>query len=358
MTTDATPDPQKQLAATGTVTGLYRSAVVAMMAWLGMTLGLYRAMRGAGPMSSDDLAQRTGLHERWLREWLRGQAAAGLIEHLGGERFELSPEFATLLTDEDHLSYFGRQFESLPYRFELAQHLPESFRSGLGMRWDDRGEDGALYTELTFRNWHRQVLVPTALPLLDGVVERLRAGARVADVGCGGGIALIEIAKAFPRSELHGYDSSAAALERAAQHLSREGVTNLSFHNVASHPLPKDAGFDFMMTLDCLHDMTHPADVVRHIRAAIKPDGVWFIIDINCAPTFDEQIKHPLASSLYAMSLMGCMSSGLSEPGGAGLGTCGLPEPALRDLVQSAGFTRFRRLDLANPINAYYEVRP
>jgi 2-polyprenyl-3-methyl-5-hydroxy-6-metoxy-1,4-benzoquinol methylase len=357
MTTDA-PDPQKQLAATATVAGLYRSAVVAMMVWLGMTLGLYRSMRGAGPLTSDDLAQRTGLHERWLREWLRGQAAAGLIEHLGAERFELRPEYATVLTNEDSLSYLGHSFESLPHRVGLAQRLPESFQTGLGLSWDDRGEQSAAFTEATFRNWHRQVLVPTALPLLDGVVERLQAGARVADVGCGSGLALIEIAKAFPRSDLHGYELSEAALERAHEHVAREGVTNLRFHNVAREPLPQDSGFDFMMTLDCLHDMTDPAGVVRGIRAAIKPDGVWFIIDINCAPTVDEQIKNPMAPLLYAMSLMGCMSAGLSEPGGAGLGTCGLPEPALRELVQSAGFTRFRRLDLPNPINAYYEARP
>ena len=196
-----------------------------------------------------------------------------------------------------------------------------------------------------------------ALPAIDGVIAVLDSGAKVADVGCGTGIALIEMAKAFPDSQFYGYDISTNALMRAEENKSEAGVENLTFHNIDGDPLPGDASFDFITTFDCLHDMTRPAEAVAAIRAAIKPDGVWLIADINGAPTFEENLPNPLAPMFYALSVLSCMSSGLSEPGGAGLGTVGLPEPKMRELVQAGGFTRFRRLEIPHPVNAFYEAR-
>jgi len=332
-------------------------AHVSAMIVLGLRLGLFTALAGRGPLTSDEVAGLTGLHERWLREWLRGQAAAGVLEY-GAGRFELAPETATLLADEDLMSYLGGNFLPLPQRFAFLRNLEESFRTGVGYTFDDRGSEAAASTESLFRNWYRLALVPQALPLLDGVVAKLEAGARVADVGCGSGLALLEIAKAFPRAECHGYDTSSLALGRAAANLEAAGVTNASFHDPSVEPLPPDGSFALISTFDCLHDMTHPEAAAAAIRAAIRDDGTWLIADINGAATFEEQIGSAQTPMLYAMSVLSCMSSALSEPGGAGLGTLGLPEPAMRALVAAAGFTRFRRLDLPHPVNAFYEARP
>jgi SAM-dependent methyltransferase len=356
--TDRPIDPTKLLERLNQVRGIAQDLYVALMIYVGRRLALYDAMTGAGPLSSEELAQRTGLHERWLREWLRGQAAAGLIDYSDG-RFELSPEAAAVVADEDHLMFLGYVFDSIPHRADIIGRLPEAFRTGLGLSWDDRGEGSIQSTESTFRNWYRHVLVPAALPLLDGVVPRLEAGARAADVGCGTGVAVIEMAKAFPRSEFHGYEISQQSLARAAQNRMAAGTANVFLHNVGDEALPGDASFDLITTFDCLHDMTDPVrQAAVPARAALKADGVWFIVDIDGGATFEENLQKPAAAMLYAMSVLSCMSSSLSEPGGAGLGTLGLPEPAVRELVQAAGFTRFRRLDLPHPINAYYEVRP
>jgi len=359
MSEPTTPNPeklqQKQMMLAGMAAGAYVSAMVS----LGMRLGLYGKLAGAGAVTSDELAERTGLHERWLREWLRGQAAARVIDYHGDGRFELSPESAALLADEDAMVFLGSSFIPMPHRIGMVERLPEAFRSGRGLTWDDRGVASAESTELMFRNWYRHMLVQVALPALDGVVARLEAGVRVADVGCGTGLALLGMAKAFPRSEFHGFEISAFALERAAHNRHEAGVSNVTFHNANTNPLPGDAGFNLITTFDCMHDMAHPDAMARAIRAALRPTGTWFIADINGQPTFEENLaKNPLSPMMYAMSVLSCMSSALSEPDGAGYGTLGLPEPAMRELAMGAGFTRFRRVDLTHPVNAFYEVRP
>ena len=352
------PDPQKLQAMLERVRDFASSAHLALMISLGRQLGLYQALTDAGPVTSAELARRTGFHERWLLEWLRGQAAAGVLNYLGDRRFELSPESAIILADEDHLFFLGYVFDVLPHRAETIERLPEAFRTGIGLTWDDRGAASLASTEQTFRNWYRQILVPVALPMLEGITERLATGGKVGDVGCGSGVALIEMAKAFPLSEFHGYEVSRMALERASRNAAEAAVTNVALHHVSDEPLPGDASFDLIATFDCLHDMTRPEEMAAAIRAALKPNGVWFIIDIDGGSTFEENLAKPMAPMLYAMSILSCMSSAMSESGGAGLGTLGLPEPAMRELVAKAGFTRFRRLGMPHPVNAYYEARP
>ena len=187
----------------------------------------------------------------------------------------------------------------------------------------------------------------------------LQAGAKVADVGCGAGVALIEMAKAYPESTFHGYDISRYALGRAEVNKVQAGVHNVTFHNATASPLPADASLDFITTFDCLHDMSHPATIMRAIRQAIKPSGTWLIADIHGQPTFEDNLaENPLAPFMYSASVLCCMSSALSEPGGAGLGALGFPELVARQMTAEAGFTRFVSHDFQNPINAYYEVRP
>lgn len=334
-------------------------AMVSFMVCLGDRLGLYRAMQGAGPLTSEELAARTGLSERWLREWLRNQAAAGLVEYEGEGKFELSPVAAFVLADEGSPAFAAGGFMQLPLFARILERLPEAFRTGIGFTYDAAGPEGAHGVERLLAPWFRTMLVPVALPALEGVVEKLERGAKVADVGCGAGVALIEMAKAFPQSEYHGYDPSRHAIERARENAKAAGLSNVFFHQAGGEALPPDGRFDLVTTFDCLHDMTDPMGVMRAIRRAIREDGTWLIADINAKPTFEENLqKNPLCAMMYGFSIVSCMASALSEPGGAGLGTLGLSEPLLRDMTREAGFTRFRRHDFQNPVNAYYEVRP
>lgn len=352
-------DPAKVKASGERIFGYLKGMGVSAMIYLGDALGLYQALADAGPVTSEELAKKTGLHERWVREWIRGQAAAGLIDYKGENRFELSPEVAMFLADENSPKLAIGIFSDLPQRMAVVEKLPQSFKTGLGLPYDARGAEGARGIERVFKNWYRFTLVPQVLPKLDGLVGKLEAGAKAADIGCGAGMALVEMAKAFPRSQFHGYDISQHALARAEENKGQAGVTNLTFHHAKTDGLPADGSFDFITTFDCIHDMTHPFEMIRVIRQAIKPDGTWFIADIKSLPTFEENLeKNPMTTLLYAFSVMGCMSSALSEPGGAGLGTLGFNEAVARKATAEAGFSRFTRHDFENPLNAYYEVRP
>jgi SAM-dependent methyltransferase len=352
-------DPEKMKAFVERVFGILGGAVTAGMIHLGDRLGLYRGLAGAGPLTSDALARKTGLHERWVREWLQGQAVTGLVDYAGDGRFALSLEGAMVLSDEESPFFAAGGFCALPQQMAVLDRLPESFRTGVGLPYDAFGPEGAVGVERLLAPWFRTQLVPIALPALDGVVPKLESGAVAADVGCGGGVALIKMATTYPRSEFHGYEISTHALARAEENRRAAGVRNVTFHDANGDALPGDARFDFVTTFDCIHDMAKPAPVVRAIRGALKADGTWLIADINCKATFEENLAdNPLAPLMYGFSVLCCMSSALSEPNGAGLGTLGFTEPVARRMIADAGFSRFKRHDFENPFNAYYEVRP
>ena len=333
-------------------------AVVAGTIWIGDELGLYRAMAGAGPMTTADLAAKTNLNERWIREWLQGQAAAGLIDYADG-KFELSAEAALVLADEENPASAIGGFAGLPDQLGMFKRVPESFRSGRGFTYDDGGEAVAVGVERMFAPWHKTMLTTTALPAIAGVVERLQNGAMVADVGCGAGVAAVTVGKAFPHSQVHGFDTSRHALARAEANIQAAGVSNVQTHNPdEGDGLPAEPTFDLVMTLDCLHDMTRPDIVAQLIRGAIKPDGVWFIVDIECGD-FEQNLENPLSAMMYGFSQLTCMSSSSSTEDGLALGTVGLPEPKMRELVLNAGFSSFERVPgLEHPFNAYYVARP
>ena len=242
---------------------------------------------------------------------------------------------------------------------ESLDRLPDSFRTGLGFDYDSHGPEGAVGIERSFEPWSNAYLVPVVLPALDGMVERLEQGASVADIGCGAGGAAINMARRFTRSRFVGYDISRHALARAEIKRSETAASNVSFRDPNRDPLPADESLDLVTAFDCIHDMTHPAEVMGAIRRSLRPDGVWLLVDIKALDTFEENAaKNPMASLMYGISVMSCMSSALSVPGGAGLGTLGLPESKARQMAADAGFTRFRRLDIDHSINAFYEVRP
>jgi 2-polyprenyl-3-methyl-5-hydroxy-6-metoxy-1,4-benzoquinol methylase len=339
-------------------------AVTAGMIHLGDQLGLYAAMRAARqPLSSDDLAARCELAERWVREWAYNQAAAGIISATSGddglERFSLTPEAAVVLAAPEHPAYGMGMFHRLPQTMRALEEMPSSFRTGLGHDYDSHGPQGAVGIERSFEPWNRAFLIPVVLPALEGVVDKLRAGAEVADVGCGAGGAVLMMAKEFPSSSFRGYDISHYALGRAAQRLEESGVTNASFHDPRQQSLPSNGSLDLVTTFDCIHDMTHPQEMMNAIRASLRPDGTWLLVDIKALDTFEQNAKkNPMAALMYGISVLSCMSSALSEPDGAGLGTLGLSESRAQEMAAAAGFTRFRRLPVEHSVNAFYEVRP
>ena len=356
---DRALDPERLKEFSKQVFGALSGAMTSAMICLGDRLGLYRSLANDGPATSAELARRTGLAERWLREWLHQQGAAGVLEHRGDERFALTPEGRAVLADESHPAFGCGMFSSLPDTIALVERMPEAFHSGVGLDYDALGPGGAAGVERGFAPWYRALLVPMALPRIAGVVPALTRGARVADVGCGAGIALLEMAKAFPESRFHGYEISQHALARAEANRSAAGADNAIFHDARRDPLAGDASFDFITTFDCLHDMTDPARVIDAIRAAIRADGVWLIADIKARDGYQANVeKNPMAALMYGTSVLTCLSSALSEPGGLGLGTLGLHEGLLRQMVAEAGFTRFEPLDLGHPVNAFYVVRP
>lgn len=341
------------------VFGMMSGATVAALIHLGDRLGLFRALAEQGPATSAELAERTGLHERWLREWLFGLGAAGVLEAPVAGRFGLSPEGRAVLADENHPAFGGGMFAQLPHSMALLERLPESFRTGIGLPYDALGPEGAHGLERGFAPWYRSLLIPYALPRLDGVVAKLERGAKAADVGCGAGVALLLMAQRFPESEFHGFEVSRFALERAEANLREAGLANVRFHAAGGEALPRDASFDFVTTFDCLHDMTDPASVASTIRRALSDDGTWLVADIKAYDTFAENVeRNPMAAMMYGTSVLTCMASALSEPGGAGLGTLGLSAARAESMARDVGFDRFRRLDVDHPVNAFYEIRP
>jgi SAM-dependent methyltransferase len=342
------------------VTGSISAGVNCAVTAVGDQLGLYRALHRLRVASAAELAAETGLHERWILEWLRHQACLKQIEYdAESDRFYLSPEAIEVLVDDSSKSYLMGGFQSVVATYPSVTGLAESFHTGLGKRYDDHGEGCACGIERMSTYASRYALFDEVLPRLDGVLAKLERGARVADVGCGGGRATIAMAETFPNSTFVGYDTSAHALERARANLGTLDLRNIRFVNPKDQPMPAAPTFDLVTTFDVIHDTTHPQQLVAAIRAALAADGTWLCSDIRSFPTFAENLaKHPIAGMLYGFSLMVCMSSSLATADGAGLGTLGFNEVVARGMASAVGFTRFRRIDYDNPMNNYYEIRP
>jgi 2-polyprenyl-3-methyl-5-hydroxy-6-metoxy-1,4-benzoquinol methylase len=332
--------------------------MVSLLIHLGDRLGLYKALDGLGTVTADELAERTGLHSRWLREWLRGNAAADLLASEDGERFELSPAGAVVLTREEESLQFAAGAFGPPLDPALVDEIVDAFRTGIGVPYDRHGAAGVHVTERMLGPWARLSLVPVIVPALEGVHERLAAGILVADVGCGAGVALTALAKTYPRSTFHGYELSRQAVERARARVAEAGLANVEIIDRRAEELPGNGGYTLVLTFDCLHDMTRPDAAAAAIRRTIVADGTWLVKEIRCHDTWAGNRRNPMLAMFFGFSIASCMSSALSEPSGAGLGTLGLPPRRLEQLTRDAGFTRFRMHDFDDPANLYYEIRP
>ena len=334
------------------------------MIHLGDRLGLYTAMRAAGsPVTVDELATATSLDPRWIQEWVHNQAAAKLVEadtpEGGPERFSLSPEAAVVLADPDHPAFGMGMFHRFPQTMQAVVAARESFHTGLGNDYDSHGPEGAVGIERSFEPWNRSVPRARRAPGArrrgrqaggrgDGRRHRLRRRWGVDHDGQG-----------VPRVDVPRYDISQYALARAEEKKAEAGVDNVHFHDRAVEPLSADGSVDLVTTFDCIHDMTHPQEMMAAIRSAIAADGTWLLVDIKALDTYADNVrKNPMAALMYGISVLSCMSSALSEPGGAGLGTLGLPESKARAMAETAGFTRFQRLKVDHAVNVFYEVRP
>lgn len=339
-------------------------AVTAGMIHLGDRLGLYEVL-ATDPegLTSAELASRSGLHERWVREWLHNQVAARVVGcvDLAADHpvFHLTPEAVAVLARPNHPAYGMGMFHRLPQTMAALNDMPESFRTGLGHDYDSHGPEGAVGIERSFEPWNQNFLLPMVLPAIKGLTDRLSTGAKVADIGCGSGGAALLMAKAFPKSEFVGFDISRHALARAHERLAEEGLTNVSFVDPREKGIESDGSYDFICTFDCIHDMTHPTEMMRTIRRALKPDGIWLLVDIKAHDSLEMNVtRNPMSSLLYGISVLSCMSSAMSAPDGEGLGTLGLSASRAEEMAREAGFTSFERLDVDHSVNAFYEVRP
>jgi 2-polyprenyl-3-methyl-5-hydroxy-6-metoxy-1,4-benzoquinol methylase len=282
-------------------------------------------------------------------------AAAELVATTDGDTFTMPPEAVAVLVDRDHVANASGAFGGgRPAGY--VDRLAEAFRTGIGPDYDARGAAGAHSTERMLGPWARSALVPVILPALDGVVAKLQAGGRVLDLGCGAGVAMEAIAEAFPASHVDGVDLSRHAVERAEARLA--GVANASVRLGRAEEVTEAGAYDLVLTFDCLHDMTRPADAIAAVRRAIAPDGTWLVKEIRCWPSWEQNRKNPMLAMFFGFSISACMASATSEPGGAGLGTVGLNGELLESMAREAGFSRFAVHDVDDPANLYYEIRP
>ena len=322
---------------------------------IGHRLGLYRAL-AEGRARADELAARTQTNPRYVAEWLRGQAAGGYVEYdAASDSFSMTEEQAFALTDPDGAIYAPGAFVLALGSLKAEPRITEAFRSGSGLGWHEHDSDVFVGCEQFFRPGYIANLIPSWIPALDGVEKKLRAGASVADVGCGLGASTILLAQEYPKSRFTGSDYHGKSIELARKRAGDAGVADRANFEVASAATFSGTGYDLAATFDCLHDMGDPLTAAKHIRQALKPDGTWLIVEPNAS---DEAAgnMNPLGRAYYSFSTLLCVPNALSQPGGYALGAQA-GEAAIRQVATDAGFTRFRRAAEA-PLNLVYEVRP
>lgn len=338
----------------GKAVGDLGAAVSAILISIGDELGLYKAL-AKGPLTSAELASNTGTNERYIREWLGNQAAGGYVEYDNANgRYSLNEEQALCLADPQGPVDLPGAYLLVQDLFHVRQRAVENFRSGRGMEWGEHHPCLFHGTERFFRAGYNANLLGAWLPALDGVVDKLTAGAKALDVGCGHGASTILMAKAFPQSKFVGVDYHAPSIETARARAAAAGVSNARFE-VADATSYAERDCDFIAFFDCLHDMADPAGAARHARESLKRDGNCMIVEPFAGDSVEDNLN-PVGRVYYGASSLVCVPVSLAKRGPALGAQAG--ERRLRDVVvEQGGFTRFRRAT-QTPFNMVLEARP
>jgi 2-polyprenyl-3-methyl-5-hydroxy-6-metoxy-1,4-benzoquinol methylase len=352
---EAAPDPARLDAFMSKMVGDLGAAISSVLVFLGDRLGLYRALAERGPCTAEELAESTGAAERYVREWLAAQAAAGYVDYdRASRKFSLNPEQAMVFAQEGGPAFMAGAFEILASMYRDEPKIETAFRTGQGVGWHEH--DGCLFrgTERFFRPGYNTNLVSQWIPALDGVEAKLKAGAAVADIGCGHGASTILMAQAYPKSRFYGFDYHAASIERARAAAAEAGVgAQVEFETAAAKQF--DGVYDLICVFDALHDMGDPVGAARHVREHLDPDGTWLLVEPFANDEMADNLN-PVGRMFYAASTMICTPASLSQEVGLGLGAQA-GEARIRAVCEAAGFTRFRRA-AQTPFNLVFEVRP
>lgn len=357
MSTSARPslDMDKLNAFIGRFVGDLGAAVHAGMVVIGEKLGLYKALAD-GPVTAEELASRTGTDARYVKEWLSSQAAGGYVTYdENAHKFSLTEEQAFALAKEDSPAYLPGAFELALGSLNAVPRIAESFRTGAGMGWHEH-DDGVFHgCEKFFRPGYAANLVSSWIPALPDAKQKMESGGRVADVGCGKGASTILMAKAYPHSRFYGFDYHDKSIEAARESAAREGVADRVTFEVAKAKEFPGKDYDFVAVFDCLHDMGDPIGAAGHVRESLRDDGTWMIVE----PFANDELKdnlNPVGRVYYSFSTLLCTPCSRSQEVGLCLGAQA-GEARIRDVVSTAGFTRFRRAT-QTPFNIVYEARP
>lgn len=338
----------------GKAVGDLGAAISAVLISLGDELGLYRAL-APGPLTSAELAMRTGTDERYIREWLANQAAGGYVEYdSANAKYALNEEQALCLADPHGPVDLPGAYSIVQDLFHIRQRALDNFRTGKGMEWGEHHPCLFHGTERFFRAGYNANLLSSWLPAMDGVVAKLSSGGRAADVGCGHGASTILMAQAFPKSEFVGIDYHAASIETARARAAEAGVRNTRFE-VADATTYQGRDFDFVAFFDCLHDMADPAGVARHARQALKADGSCMIVEPFAGDCLEDNLN-PVGRVYYGASALICVPVSLAKHGPA-LGAQAGEQRLRAIVVEQGGFKRFRRAT-ETPFNIVLEARP
>ena len=323
---------------------------------MGDRLGLYRALAGGGALTPAELAARTGTAERYVREWLNAQAAGGFVDYHPAEgAYSLPPEQTVALTDEDSPAYLPGLFQNALGSVLDSPRITDAARTGAGVGWHEHNHHVHDGCERFFRPGYNANLVASWLPALDGVVERLQRGARVADVGCGHGASTILMARAFPNSTFVGSDYHAESIETARRRAEQAGVGDRVRFEVEPASAYTGGGYDLVAMFDCLHDMGDPVGAAQHVLETLAPHGTWMIVEPAAGDRVEDNLN-PIGRAYYGFSTLLCTPASLSQDVGLALGAQAGPA-RLAQVVREAGFTRFRHAT-ETPFNLVLEARP
>jgi SAM-dependent methyltransferase len=326
-----------------------------VMVSLGDRLGLYDCLAGAGPLSSAEVAERSGCAERYVREWLNSQAAAGYVEYdPQAASYELPPEHAAVLADRDSPTLLTPAFNVPASMWHDEEQAIRAFRTGEGVPWGAHHERLFCGVGAFYRNAYKSTLVPAWLPALDGVVERLEAGAKVADVGCGHGHSTVLMAQAYPRSRFYGFDTHEASIAAARENAVEAGVADRVTFTTGTATDYAEGGFDLICFFDCLHDMGDPVGAARHARSALADGGTVMLVEPYAADAVEDNAG-PIGRLFYSASTTLCCAHAISENGGHALGAQA-GESQLAAVFAEAGFGHWRRAT-ETPFNLVLEAR-